>query len=178
MWSVAYEDVEKLGPWDVVGMGGMNLAENFKEDAVRLRTDLVSRLPTVFYPDHHGEGLLGCGKCASVSQDQRWHREIISKNSNWLDEDLRGEPFLRSGGLSSSYIKDIHELAKRQQGNDTNDRHLDCGRFRLRHLDVTPQESTWRLYQAIGGLCLPCVKSGEFKFQTSCDLHHVDLCFN
>ncbi|EXJ56891.1 hypothetical protein A1O7_07235 [Cladophialophora yegresii CBS 114405] len=176
MWSVTYGEIEKLGPLDVAGIS--DYAENFRREALRLRRDLVSRLPTVFYPDHHGEGPLGCGKCASATQDQRWHREVITKNINWLREDRRGEPFLQIGSLFGSYVKDMYDLPKRQQGNNTNHLNIDCGRFRVRHLDVTPPETIWQLYQAIGGLCLPCVKSGHFKFQTSCDLHDVDLCFH
>jgi hypothetical protein len=180
MWLVPQYEVEKQLPKRLVESVGFDFVENFKEEAVRLRKDLVSKLPAVFYPDKHGESwsLLGCGKCASVPQDERWRREIISKNSAWQEEHQRGKSFLAMGRLFSSYIDDMDELATRKQHNSRNERKLNCGRFGLRLLDVTPEEAIWQVYQAIGGLCLPCVKSGEFKFQMSCNLHDVDLCFN
>jgi hypothetical protein len=178
MWLVPQEKVETQLPTGLVELVGFDFAENFKEEAVRLRKDLVSKLPAVFYPDQHGESLLGCGKCASVPQDERWRREIICKNSGWQEEHRRGKPFLAMKRLFHSYIEDMDSLARRQQCNSRNERKLDCGRFGLRHLDVTPQEAIWQVFQAIGGLCLPCVKSGEFKFKMSCDLHDVDLCLN
>ncbi|KIW97502.1 uncharacterized protein Z519_01086 [Cladophialophora bantiana CBS 173.52] len=161
-----YVDFAELLQFDYV--------ECFEQEAVRLRTDLVSKLPTVFQPDPHGERAWWCSRCQHVPQTERWHREVISKSQGWNHEQGRGLEYSLDT-LFEEYISDMTRLETFRDLASGGEPALPCGRFRPRYCDIADREMLWDVYSAIGGLCLPCVKAGEFKFCSFCPKHNLDL---
>ena len=183
MWSVSCTDIEKCLSPDLIARIPADTEEifsMFKEEALRLRKDLVLRLPTVFHPASHKEPekTIGpCGNCASLTNEERWYREVISKNRAFRREQETGKPAKDLETLFKGYLADLEKLCQlRSQSGVAPGDPLQCPRYWPTHLDGgSEQQLMFELYTAIGGLCLWCVKSGEIKYGKSCTKHNLDL---
>ncbi|OAP63346.1 hypothetical protein AYL99_02573 [Fonsecaea erecta] len=172
MWQMATDDVECLFPKDLQALLPMDFVGGFKEEAVRLRDDLVSHLPQVFQPDVHGGTKWWCNQCNMVPHKERWLREIIRKSNSFQQEQREG-PTGRLCDLFEEYVRDACLLGSTRELEDTA---FECGRFRLRYSDIGDSEILFDVYASIGGLCLPCLKAGEeIKYRYVCSKHCLFL---
>ncbi|KAJ9615093.1 hypothetical protein H2200_001167 [Cladophialophora chaetospira] len=171
MWLMSVEDVDILLPQDLVDLLPMNFVKEFREEALRLRIELRRLLPTIFFPDPHGKGGSEdspmCHKCGAVPMEERWYREVICKSRTYGVEQQRGH-VLPIFDLFNDYA--IHmagltatRLLPTEAGKQTP---FPCGRFRVRHVDMSFDEMLWEIYAGIGGLCVKCVKSGECRYES------------
>ncbi|KIY03452.1 uncharacterized protein Z520_00143 [Fonsecaea multimorphosa CBS 102226] len=172
MWQMSVVDVDTLLPNDLRMLVPGDFVDSFEDEAVRLREDLVSALPKVFYPDPHGEMQWYCYFCHLIPHEERWMIEIIRKSDTWAEESRAG-PVAR---LQDCFMDYMRMLGRLEQLREFDGRRAPCGRFRLRQPDVLEREMLFDVYNAIGGLCLPCVKAGgEFRYRRFCDVHQLDL---
>ncbi|OQV03779.1 hypothetical protein CLAIMM_08780 isoform 2 [Cladophialophora immunda] len=175
MWQSSIEEVETLTSQNLEALFPCDFLGGFTNEAVRLRVDLVSKLPSVFYPDPHTDDDWWCHDCQFVPHEERWHREIISKSDSWGIEQKEGMVY-RLGDLFMEYIHGMTRLERLREIEGPGSPAFGCRRFRLRYLDVTEYELLFDVYRGIGGLCLPCIKAGgKFEFRSYCSEHNLDL---
>ncbi|KIW83777.1 hypothetical protein Z517_03023 [Fonsecaea pedrosoi CBS 271.37] len=177
MWQMTAYDVDELLPDHMKALMPWDFIRGFESEVVRVRDVLISNLPHVFYPDPHGDAQWGCHDCNLVSHAERWHHEVISKAECTQAERLGGEVQQSLESIFAEYVHDMTKLERLREFDQVdNPTRFECGRFRLRHLDVSENEILFEAYTAIGGLCLPCIRAGgEFAFRLHCDQHNLDL---
>ncbi|KIV77682.1 hypothetical protein PV11_09465 [Exophiala sideris] len=138
-----------------------------------LRSELMSKLPPVLYPDPHENEHGPCLKCDLIPHEQRWYRELTLRHASWKDR-LTKVPncdyYHRATGTLwnnfSAMIKNMQKLCKEQA--ETAEL-LPCGRFRALDFPVSHDKLLHNIYLSIGGPCLRCFRDGDCSFKHHCD---------
>ncbi|KAK4947880.1 hypothetical protein LTR10_013388 [Elasticomyces elasticus] len=138
-----------------------------------LRSELMSELPPVFYPNPHRNEHGPCLKCNLIPHEQRWCRELTLRNASRKDrlaEVPNCDYYDRATGSLwtnfSAMIKDMEEVCKEQAEIAGL---LPCGRFRARAFPLSHGEILHNIYLSIGGPCLRCFRDGDGSFKHHCD---------
>ena len=169
MWWLSRNDIDAFLQEDLANMLPVNLLEVFEDEHNRLRSHLINKLPTVFYPDDHGAEQGQCSKCIAVEHKDRWFSEVINK--------ILVAPYYVIHGYAAFFeaCVSLMQLLDRPRIAGEDEKPLPCGRFRVRFLDVTRVEMMQELYNSIGGMCLECFKEKDCTYKLSCQKHNVWL---